>query len=159
MKRALILLTSLLAAAALAYGLSRWYFVHGPATPPQANDAADPLLWLQRDLGVDPYTLARVKAAHKAYQPQCASLCLAIAKANARVRTLMEQSRAMTPELETAIRDAQQCHADCRTAMLRHIYETAALLPPDAAAPYLHAVTGHLVAEGVCIDEVMEKNP
>jgi len=157
MKRRLLILAGLLAAALLAYGVSHWLLMRrAPHTP---HSTGDPLEWMQQEFLLDDATFAKVKALHEAYEPTCADLCLAIAKANTRVRDLTAQSRAMTPELAGAIREAQLRQADCRTAMLRHIYETAALLPPEAASRYLAAVTGRLCADGVCLAEVVEKNP
>ncbi len=158
MMRRLFILAGLLAAALLAYGVSHWLLMR---RAPQDHHAAagDPLAWMQQEFRLDDATFAKVKALHTAYAPVCADLCLAIAKANTRVRDLTAQSRTMTPELADAIREAQLRQADCRTAMLRHIYETAALLPPDAAPRYLEAVTGRLCEDGICFTEVVEKNP
>jgi len=156
MKR-LLIPAGLILAAALAWGVGHWCIMR--CVPETSAPAADTLAWMQREFRLDDATFAKVKAAHEAYQPQCGELCLAIAKANVRLRTLLEQSRRMTPELESAIREAQLRHADCHTAMLRHIYETAALLPADAAPQYLQAVTGQLLADSLCIDDVMQNKP
>lgn len=157
MKRRLLILAGLLAAAVLAYGVSHWLLM---SRAPQAHHAGgDPLSWMQQEFRLDDATFAKVKALHQAYEPVCTELCLAIATANTRVRDLTAQSRSMTPELADAIREAQLRQAECRTAMLRHIYETAALLPPEAAPHYLTAVTGHLCEDGVCLSEVVEKQP
>jgi hypothetical protein len=157
MKRRLFVLGALLAAAALAYGVSQWYFMrHGQHDPPPSTD---PLAWIQQELHVDDATLAKVRALHESYQPTCGKMCMSIASANARVRSLLEQSRSMTPELSEAIREAQLRQADCRTAMLRHIYDTAALLPPEEARGYLRIVTARLVEDGLCLDDVTGKKP
>jgi len=157
MKGRLLILAGLLAAAVLAYWGAQWYFAH--RHPPPPPPAADPLAWMETELQIDGATLAKVRALHDSYQPVCGTMCMQIAEANARVRSLLEQSRAMTPELEQALREAQLRQADCRTAMLRHIYETAALLPPDAGGRYLKIVTARLVEDGLCLSDVTEKKP
>ena len=157
MKRRLFILTGLLAVAALAYGLSHWLLMR--QAPHPSGPHGEPLAWMQQEFRLDDATFAKVQALHNSYQPTCGGLCLAIAKANGRVRTLMQQSRGLTPELEAAIREAHLRQAECRTAMLRHIYETAALLPPEAAQRYLATVTGRLIDEGLCIAEALEKQP
>jgi hypothetical protein len=156
MKRRLVILATLLAAVVLAYGVSHWLFSRGVRNDPPPDD---PLAWMQTGLQVDDATLAKVKALHASYQPICGGLCMEIAKANDRVRALQKTSRSMTPELAEAIKEAHRRQADCRIAMQQHIYETAALLPPDAAQRYLDIVTARLVQEGMCLADVTEKRP
>ena len=156
MKRLLILM-ALLAAAALAWGVSHWYIAR--RVPDAPLPPADPLAWMQTELHIDDATLAKVRALHESYQPVCGEKCLAIAKANSRVSKLQESSRRMTPELESAIREAKSRRADCHIAMLSHIYETVALLPPEAAQHYLRVVTARMEEDGLCLAEVTEKQP
>ena len=153
MKRRLLILTVIAAAAVLAYGVSHWCVMRRAPETPAAS--AEPLVWMQEEFQLDAATLDRVKS----YQPTCGDMCLAIAKANARVRTLTQQSRGVTPELAEAVREAHLRQADCRTAMLRHIYETAALLPAEAGRRYLSIVTARLLEDGLCISEVVEQHP
>lgn len=158
MKRRLLLLIGLLAAAALAYGGSHWWLMKLAAdkTPP----SADPLGWIQQEFQLDDAVFVRVKALHKAYEPKCAEMCMKIARANGRVQTLTEQSAGMTPELAQAVRDAHLSHAECQTALLTHIYETAALMPQEAAQRYLKAVTARVTSrDGQCIAVIMEEDP
>jgi hypothetical protein len=157
MMRRLFILAGLVAAALVAYGVSHWLLMRN--APHEHHAAGDPLAWMQQEFQLDDATFTKVQALHTAYAPTCADLCRAIARANSRVRDLTAQSRTMTPELADAIREAQLRQADCRTAMLRHIYETAALLPPEAATRYLSAVTGRLCEDGICFTEVVEKQP
>ena len=131
MKRRLCILALLLAIAALAYGVSHWCFMRSPPDVWKPDGRArdmDPLVWMQREFHLDLATLEKVRTKHESYQPTCGEMCLGIAKANARVRLLLEQSRTMTTELAEAIREAQLRQADCRTAMLRHIYEPSPVL-------------------------------
>src|SRR5262245_42093436 len=109
MKPRLLILAGLVAAVALAYGLSHWLFTH--RAPDKPVPSADPLAWMQEELKVDDAAFAKVKALHESYQPVCGKMCIEIAKANSRVQTLIAQSRTMTPELEEAIRQAQLRHA------------------------------------------------
>jgi len=158
MRRRLLLLAALVAVTALAYGLSQWFFMHrGNAPDPVTSE--DPLAWMKEELKLDEATLAKVRALHESYQPTCGKMCMGIARANTRVRSLLESSRSMTPELEAAIREAQLRQADCRTAMLRHIYDTAAQLPPETAKRYLRIVTARLIEDGLCLDDVTGKKP
>ncbi len=157
MKRRLLILTVIAAAAVLAYGVSHWCVMRRAPETPAAS--AEPLVWMQEEFQLDAATLDRVKSLHESYQPTCGDMCLAIAEANTRVRTLTQQSRVVTPELAEAVREAHLRQADCRTAMLRHIYETAALLPPEAGRRYLSIVTARLLEDGLCISEVVEQHP
>ena len=158
MKRRLLLLAGLLAAVALAYGGSHWWLMRRGVEKPAP--AADPLAWIQQEFQLDDAVFARVKALHQAYEPKCAEMCLRIARSNGRARTFTEQSRSMTPELAAAISEAELSHAECRTALLTHIYETAVLMPPAAAQRYLEVVTARVASrDGQCISGIMEADP
>jgi outer membrane murein-binding lipoprotein Lpp len=157
MKRGFLVLAVLVAVIALAYGVSHWYVIR--SRPAVTAASTDPLAWMVEELDLDAAAFSKVKSLHDAYQPTCAAMCMEIAKANSRVHELLQKSRSMTPELADAIRAAQLRQADCRTAMLRHIYETAAVLPSNAAERYLNIVTARLLEEGRCLTDVTERKP
>ena len=156
MKRSFTLL-AIVAAGVLAYCAAHWWrlSVHEHNVPPPL----DPLAWVQKEFHLTDAELAAVEEKHRAYQPKCAEMCRRIEEANERVASLLHKSRAMTPELEEAIRAAQLRQAECQTAMLTHIYETAALMPAEAAQSYLKTVTSRVCRDGQCIMEVMEEKP
>ena len=156
MKRSLTLL-AVVAAGVLAYCAAHWWrlSVHKHDAPPPA----DSLAWVQKEFRLTDSELAAVEEKHRAYQPKCAEMCRRIEEANQRVATLLRVSRAMTPELEAAIRASQLRQAECQTAMLAHIYETATLMPAEAAQSYLKTVTSRVCRDGQCIMEVMEEKP
>ncbi len=113
------------------------------------------LRWLREAYGLDEETWGKIEALHEGYYPVCGEMCGRIERANARVSELMRGTDRMTPELEAALREAERTHADCRAALLRHVFEVAALMPPEKARRYLDEMGPRLVEEGRHADEVM----
>lgn len=154
--KSILTMLGILAAAALAwYGVHTWRMNHAP--PPHGS--SDALAWVQREFGLTNAQFAEVKKLHEAYEPRCMEMCAHIAEANGRVESLLRESRRMTPELAEAIRAAQQRRAECQTAMLTHLYETAAQMPPEAGQRYFRTVTARLLEDGHCISDLMAEKP
>jgi hypothetical protein len=45
----------------------------------------------------------------------------------------------MNDELAAAIREEEKVRADCRLALIFHLYQTAARMPPDAGRKFLRS--------------------
>lgn len=138
MKRTLIILTLSVLAGVAAFSLMR---SHKAAAPEWALlDAMPELAWVRRDLDLTEEQFAKVSELHAAYRPTCLELCRDISKAHAKLASLTRRDRAVTPELEAAIREHAEVHARCQRAMLRHIYETAAAMDEKRARRYLETM-------------------
>lgn len=111
-------------------------------------DEMPELAWLRRDLKLTDTQFDRVAGLHERYRPECVEMCGRIESARGRVDELLRRSTSVTPELESAMRELERVRADCRLAMLRHVYETAAVLDDPQAARYLDALLPHLVETG-----------
>lgn len=103
-------------------------------------DTMPELVWLRSELNLTDAQFAKVTALHAGYRPKCAEMCARIAEARGKVEALAKAGREVTPELEAALREHADTHAECQQAMLRHMYETAATLEPDQAARYLETM-------------------
>jgi len=157
--RLAILAASLAGMAALAYAVTHRLLPH-PSTSPSAQETQQiGLRWLRDHYQLDEPTWLRIAALHEAYYPVCGEMCARIAAANTRVAELMQQSDRFSPELENALRAAEATHADCRAALLRHVYEVAALMPPDTSRRYLAEMAPRLLHEGRHADEIMAPRP
>ncbi len=138
MKSALITLVLSLLAGTLAFCLMR---SHKLAERDEVLlDSMPELSWMKADLKLTDSQFAKVTEMHLAYRPKCLGLCQRIAAAHAKVESLARANRAMSSELDAALRDHATTHSECQTAMLEHIYRTAALLEPQQATRYVETV-------------------
>ena len=138
MKRILILLAVALVAGVAAFCFTR---SHKMAERQELRlDAMPELTWIRTDLKLTDEQCAKVSALHVAYRPKCEEMCSRISKAHEKVVAAARRDGAMTPELESAIREHADTHAQCQQAMLRHMYETAAVLDEEQAKRYLETM-------------------
>ncbi len=138
MKRALILLAVALIAGVAAFCFTRSHKMaeqHGPLL-----DAMPELAWIRTDLKLSDAQFAKVSELHVAYRPQCMEMCDRISQAHEKVKAAARSSGSMTSELEAAIQEHAETHAQCQQAMLKHMYETAAVLDKEQAARYLETM-------------------
>jgi hypothetical protein len=98
------------------------------------------LAWMRSELGLTDAQYESVSQLHAAYLPRCEAMCRRIADARADVEARARASREMTPDLQAALRRSAMTEADCRQAMLVHLYQTAAELEPEQAQRYLEAM-------------------
>jgi hypothetical protein len=146
MKKGLLILVLALAAGTAAFWLTRCHQRSGDQQV--LLDSMPELAWLRGDLKLSEDQFAKASALHTAYRPQCAEMCCRIAEARAKLATLAQDSRAVTPELAEAIRECGRVRADCQQKMLEHLYQTARLLDDRQAARYLEKVLPHALDTG-----------
>lgn len=113
------------------------------------------LAWLKAEYKLSDEEFRRIEEAHDAYYPKCMEMCKRIAQANRRVTELLQTSTTLTPEIEAALKTTEATNAECRAAMLRHIYQVAAMMPPDQGSRYIRETAPRLLSSGHAIDEVM----
>lgn len=151
--RLLLLLGMLCLAAASGYFLVKPWST-GLARGPADADSSG-LQWLQKEYALTDTQFERIKQEHDTYHPRCMEMCEEIRLANARVAELLGRSTAMTPEVETALKEAEATYARCRATMLAHVYRVAALMPPEAGRRYIQDVAPRLLTGAHSVDEVM----
>ena len=138
MKRALILLAIAVVAGVAAFCFTR---SHKMAERQELRlDAMPELAWIRTDLKLSDEQFAKVSELHSAYRPRCMEMCGRISQAHEKVEAAARSGGSMTPELKAAIQEHAETHAQCQQAMLKHIYETAAVLDKEQAARYLETM-------------------
>lgn len=122
------------------------------ATQPMRAINAAPdaeLLWLRREFNLTDAQFAQIKSLHEKYSGQCDVMCREIARVNARLDRLVSSDHEVTPELSSAMGEAARVQANCRTAMLTHIYEVAAIMEPAQGKRYLQMMKGMIIQPGL----------
>ncbi len=103
-------------------------------------DSMPELTWVRTDLKLTDTQFAKVSELHAAYRPKCMEMCRRISEAHQKMEAVSRMDRKLTPELEAAIRQHAGIHAECQQAMLKHLYETAAVLDANQASRYLETM-------------------
>jgi len=103
-------------------------------------DSMPELTWVRTDLKLTDTQFAKVSELHAAYRPKCMEMCRRISEAHQKMEAVSRMDRKLTPELEAAIREHAGIHAECQQAMLKHLYETAAVLDANQASRYLETM-------------------
>lgn len=138
MKKWFIFLAVALIAGGVAFTLMRSHKV--AERQALMRDCLPELAWVRTDLKLTDAQLAQVSSLHTAYLPQCMEMCRKISAARSKVTWAANHSSQVGAELETAIREHAETQAQCQQAMLRHLYETAALLNKDQSARFLETM-------------------
>jgi hypothetical protein len=107
------------------------------------------LEWLRQEFHLTDAQFAAVRKLHEEYAPKCEQMCGRIADANARADRLIGAQRSVTPEVEAALQECATVHADCRRAMLGHIYAVANLMPADQGARYVEMMKARILEPGL----------
>lgn len=101
------------------------------------RQAQPELAWLQAEFEIAPDDFTRISALHQSYLPRCAELCQRIASYEARIRTLLDQSSQITPEIEALLLEAAQTRVECQKSMLDHFFQVSRAMPPEQGRRYL----------------------
>ena len=147
MKRAVIILLSGLALAALAYaGVYR----AGTASSCCLVESKTPeLAWLKQEFHLSDAEFKRVSELHGQYLAGCAERCRSIDLKNQELARLLAATNTVTPEIEQALAAAAQLRADCQKEMLQHFYDVSRTMPPDQGKRYLEWVQSQTVTPNV----------
>ncbi len=138
MKKGLIFLGIILMAGVASFCLMRSHKM--AERQALLRDCLPELAWVRTELKLTDGQLEKVTALHTAYLPKCTEMCRRIAAAGEKVSVAAKGSREMSPELGAAIREHSETRSQCQQEMIRHIYETAAILDKDQASRYLEAM-------------------
>lgn len=122
------------------------------ATQPMRVISAAPdaeLLWLRREFKLTDAQFAQIKSLHEKYSGRCDAMCREIMRVNTRLDSLITADHEVTPELSSAMEEAARVQANCRTAMLAHIYEVAANMEPTQGARYVQMMKEMIIQPGL----------
>lgn len=147
MKRGLwILLLAVVVAVAVP---TLYYRTARAPTRTMLEEGGGELEWLRKEFHLTDAQFTVIRKLHQAYAPKCEVMCARIADANAKASRLISEQRGMTPAVEAALRECVGVQADCRRAMLEHIYAVAAEMPREQGARYLEMMKGRILEPGL----------
>ena len=136
-------------AVVVSIGGSIVYFRTATApTSAMLSQPAGELEWLRREFRLSDEQFSRIRAKHQEYAPKCERMCAEIAAANQRLDTLIQGSKAVTPEVASALHHSAQVQEECRLAMLGHVYAVCGEMSPDQGARYLAMMKTRLIRPG-----------
>lgn len=138
MKKGLLILATALLAGLIAFCLMRSHTI--ARSGGNLLDSMPELAWVRTDLKLTDAQFAKVTELHVAYRPKCMEMCRRISEAHEKMEGLTAKQRKETPELDAAIREHALIHAECQQAMLKHLYETAAVLDEKQGSRYLETM-------------------
>lgn len=98
------------------------------------------LEWLHKELKLTDEQFAKVSALHLAYRPTCEELCMKVMASHDKLKALVAAGTQVTPDLKAALQEHAALHVECQSAMLTHLYQTAACMSPEQAESYLDAM-------------------
>jgi hypothetical protein len=135
-----------LAAGLVAFSLTYWAQTRSTRSLLRAPEGE--LAWLRHEFGLSEAQFARVSALHNAYRPTCGELCRRIGEQNRKLQEAVLSTNRVTPEIERLVAETGRVRDECRAAMLKHLYEVASAMPPDAGRRYLD-----LMLQATCVVE------
>jgi len=116
--------------------------------PSQPSNAKEEIHWMKKEFALSDDAFAKVESLHLAYVPRCDELCMAVADSGRKVRELAAATPVMTETVAAAITEDERVRAECRKALLAHLYETAAAMPPEAGRRFLEMALPSVLSPG-----------
>lgn len=132
----------LLAAVVGLAAFSGYYSWQRPAAEEAPLSELD---WLRQEFRLDEDQFAKVKAIHAQYDLICESLCARVLEAQERLERTILTSSDLTPELSEELANFSQVKENCHRAMLKHVYEVAAVMAPEERQRYINKAKGQVI--------------
>ena len=135
---------------ALVAAFGGYFLYFHAATQPTAQMLAQPqseMIWLKKEYHLTDAQFARIQELHREYAPRCDRMCERIANANSRLDDLIKSSRTFRPEVEKALADCVAVQAECRRALLQHVYAVSAEMSPADGARYVQMMKDRIVEQ------------
>lgn len=157
MKRPLLIVVlALVASAAL---LAASYQLAARLCVKQMAAHADDLDWLRQEFRLSDAELARVRALHDGYLPQCAEMCKQIAAKKRELEAALAGATNVTAEAETKLAELGALRAHCQTQMLRHFAEVSQAMPPEQGRRYFAEMQRLTLGFHEQIEQSMSQSP
>ena len=99
------------------------------------------LAWLQKEFALSDAELARITKLHEDYQPHCKEMCRRIDEQGKKLKSLLNSTNTMTPEIEAALMESARLRAECQRDMLQHFFEVSRTMPPAQGERYLQWIS------------------
>jgi small-conductance mechanosensitive channel len=97
----------------------------------------DDLAWLRSEFKLGAADMARVRALHEGYLPQCEAMCAQIAAEQRTLQNLLGTTNQLTPAAEKKLAEIATLRAQCQANMLRHFEAVSRAMPPEPGRRYL----------------------
>lgn len=155
MKKGILVLFLSLFAAAAAFCV--YFFC---ATAPARAMLAKPegeLDWLRHEFNLTDAQFVRISEMHAAYRPKCDEMCVKIAEANSQLDSLIGSQKAVTPEIEAALKRCASVQEECRQAMLGHAYAVSNEMGPGNGSRYLKMVKARVIQSPLTHDTAVAR--
>jgi hypothetical protein len=133
MKRSLVIVFGALALGAVVFAGS--YFVGQRAC--RLTRSVDDLTWLRMEFHLNAAELARIRALHEGYLPQCAKMCALIAAKEDEIRIALAGRTNVTTDAGKKLAELGELRAQCQMQMLRHFIAVSQAMPPEQGRRYL----------------------
>jgi Spy/CpxP family protein refolding chaperone len=101
------------------------------------RDPKPELTWLKHEFKLTDAEFARVTQLHEAYLPRCRERCKRIGEQDEKLKQLLAQSSAVTPEIQNLLAERAKTRAECEAEMLKHFLEVSRTMPPQQGQRYL----------------------
>jgi Spy/CpxP family protein refolding chaperone len=152
-------LVLLAALGSLALAFCIYYHVATRPMVVMLSKPAGEMDWLRMEFNLTDEQFAKIKALQEAYQPKCGQMCQRIMEADAHLDQLINTNTTMTPRVEAALKQCAIVQADCRRAMLGHIYAVAAEMSPVNRDRYLQMMEKSITEPRLGPDTAVSRPP
>ena len=130
MKRGIFIILGILVAS-LAAAVITFCFLQRP----ESSD-----VWLQKEFSLSADQIRKVQVLQQGYEGTCMQMCAEIEQSDARLAELLKKNNRMSPEVQAALAETDRVRTNCRTHMLEHFYQVAAVMPEQERPRYLAMV-------------------
>lgn len=143
----MVILLAGLAAGSIAFfgmrsnGLGKSELRHGH----DGKSRLPELEWLRRKLDLTEEQFTKVASIHESYRPTCEELCMKVMASHSKIKNLANPQKPVSSELEQALKEHALLHAQCQTAMLNHLHNTASVLSNKQAQDYLELMLPQII--------------
>ena len=135
MNRSLVILLGALALGAAIFAGS--YFVAQRTSVLCCTDTGDELNWLRTEFHLGDAEMARIRALHEGYLPQCGEMCAKIAAKKHELESVLGPGTNVTTEVRVKLGELAALRAQCQAQMLQHFATVSQSMPPEQGRRYL----------------------
>jgi hypothetical protein len=147
MKKALVVIFLAALVALAGYAIS--YRCATASAESMLTKPGGEMEWLKCEYHLSAAQFARIEQLHQQYAPTCNLMCEKITKANDRLDQVVSTNRTVTPEVTVAMKECLAAQAECREAMLGHVYAVSAEMSAEDGARYLQMMKARIVEPGL----------
>lgn len=157
MNRSFVILLGALALGAAIFAGA--YFAAQRTTMMCCENPADDLVWLKTEFHLDDTEMARIRALHDGYLPQCAEICKQIAAAKRELAAIVGNGTNLTAEAQAKLGEIAALRARCQSNMLQHFVTVSQAMPSAQGERYLAEMKRLTLGEHEQVEQSMSGEP